>query len=62
LAAAKGEWQAQRRQDWQQMTADLRYLEANQRSMVQDAARNSSYIQTLANNLYAKDERPATLQ
>lgn len=62
LAAAKSEWQAQRRQDWQQMTADLRYLEANQRSMVQDAARNSSYIQTLAHNLYAKDERPATVQ
>ena len=48
---AKKEWQAQRKEDWQQMSAGLRYLEANQKSMVQDTARNSTYIQSLANNL-----------
>ncbi len=44
------------------MSAGLRYLEANQKSMVQDAARNSTYIQSLANNFYARAEKPASLQ
>jgi len=62
LMEAKNQWQTQRQQDWQQMSAGLRYLEANQKSMVQDAARNSTYIQSLANNFYAKAEPPASLQ
>jgi len=62
LTEVKNQWQAQRQQDWQQMSAGLRYLEANQKSMVQDAARNSTYIQSLANNFYARAEKPASLQ
>lgn len=62
LTEAKNQWQAQRQQDWQQMSAGLRYLEANQKSMVQDAARNSTYIQSLANNFYARAEKPVSLQ
>jgi Putative zinc-finger len=61
LMEAKKEWQAQRKEDWQQVSAGLRYLEANQKSMVQDTARNSTYIQSLA-NIYARAERPASLQ
>ena len=62
LMEVRNQWQLQRQQDWQQMTAGLRYLEANQKSMVQDAARNSTYIQSLANNFYARAEKPASLQ
>ena len=62
LMAVRNQWQVQRQQDWQQMSAGLRYLEANQKSMVQDAARNSTYIQSLANNFYARAEKPASLQ
>jgi putative zinc finger protein len=61
LMEAKKQWQAQRKEDWQQVSAGLRYLEANQKSMVQDTARNSTYIQSLA-NIYARAERPAPLQ
>ena len=61
LMEAKKQWQAQRKEDWQQVSAGLRYLEANQKSMVQDTARNSTYIQSLA-NIYARAERPASLQ
>ena len=61
LMEAKKEWQAQRKEDWQQVSAGLRYLEGNQKSMVQDTARNSTYIQSLA-NIYARAERPASLQ
>jgi hypothetical protein len=61
LMEAKKEWQAQRKEDWQQVSAGLSYLEANQKSMVQDTARNSTYIQSLA-NIYARAERPASLQ
>jgi len=62
LMEARNQWQVQRQQDWQQMSAGLRYLEANQKSIVQDAARNSTYIQSLANNFYARAEKPASLQ
>ena len=62
LMEAKKQWQTQRQQDWQQISAGLRYLEANQESMVHDAARNSTYIQSLANNLFARVEKPASLQ
>ena len=62
LMEVKNQWQMQRQQDWQQVSAGLRYLEANQKSMVQDAARNSTYIQSLANNFYARAETPASLQ
>jgi len=62
LKKAKNQWQTQRQQDWQQMSAGLRYLEVNQKSMVQDAARNSTYIQSLANNFYARAETPVSLQ
>jgi Putative zinc-finger len=62
LMEARNQWQAQRQQDWQQMSAGLQYLETNQKSMVQDAARNSTYIQSLANNFYARAEKPASLQ
>ncbi len=62
LMEVRNHWQVQRQQDWQQMSAGLRYLEANQKSMVQDAARNSTYIQSLANNFYARAEKPASLQ
>ena len=61
LMEAQKQWQAQRKEDWQQVSAGLRYLEANQKSMVQDTARNSTYIQSLA-NIYARAERPASLQ
>ena len=61
LMEAKKAWQAQRKEDWQQVSAGLRYLEANQKSMVQDTARNSTYIQSLA-NIYARADRPASLQ
>jgi len=62
LLDTKNQWEMQRRQDWQQMSAGLRYLEANQKSMVQDAARNSTFIQSLANNFHARAEKPASLQ
>lgn len=62
LMEVRNQWQVHRRQDWQQISAGLRYLEANQKSMVQDAARNSTYIQSLANNFYARAEKPASLQ
>jgi hypothetical protein len=62
LMEVRNQWQVQRQQDWQQVSAGLRYLEANQKSMVQDAARNSTYIQSLANNFYARAEKPASLQ
>ena len=62
LMEVRNQWQLQRQQDWQQISAGLRYLEANQKSMVQDAARNSTYIQSLANNFYARAEKPASLQ
>jgi hypothetical protein len=62
LMEVRNQWQVQRQQDWQQMSAGLRYLEANQKTMVQDAARNSTYIQSLANNFYARAEKPLSLQ
>lgn len=61
LLETKKQWQMQRSQDLQQVQAGLRYLEANQKSLVQDAARNSINVQSLARNLYAKAEAPAAL-
>ncbi|MSO22712.1 MAG: zf-HC2 domain-containing protein [Acidobacteria bacterium] len=61
LLQAKKQWQMQRGRDMQQMYGGLRYLESNQKSLVQDAARNSSYVQSLASNLYAKAEGPASV-
>ena len=62
LMEVKNQWQVQRRQDWQQVSAGLRYLEANQRSIVQDSVRNATFIQSLANNFYAKAETPPALR
>lgn len=61
LELAKKQWHLVRERDMQQMYAGLRYLEANQKSMVQDAARSSTYVQSLARNLYARAEVPAPL-
>lgn len=59
---AQQNWQAIRSQDLLQINADLRYLEANQRSLVQDSARNSTFVQSLARNFYAKADAPGTIQ
>ncbi len=55
-------WQTLRVQDLQQINAGLRYLEANQKSLVQDSARNSTFVQSLARNFYAKADAPGTIQ
>ena len=62
LVEVKQQWQTQRQQDWQQISAGFRYLEANQKSMVQDTVRNATYIQSLASNFYAKVEPPTSLR
>ena len=62
LLEARKELQTLRSQDLQQINAGMRYLETNQKSMIQDAAKNSINVQSLARNFYAKAEPPAGIQ